>query len=263
MLLPGASAPLPKRFGKPLAAALASVLLAGAAALILSREADAPPPAATQAPMTTGAEQAPSPAPVEAAESPAPVPRRWRPTSPAPMPPGSFDFPGPPADTYTKIVQPACRAATQDLFPFFGSGTGDAPAAEVRRLFGPGGMLPAFFDQRLKPMVATDGPVWRWKPGAPAAFDPATPELLARLPALTALIGNGLDIAIEAVDFGGGVTGAALALPGAELRFDRIGAAATARWTLSDKPADSSLALFKAGARCGATRRGAPGRCSA
>jgi type VI secretion system protein ImpL len=163
------------------------------------------------------------------------------------MPPGSFDFPGPPADTYTKIVQPACRAATQDLFPFFGSGTGDAPAAEVRRLFGPGGMLPAFFDQRLKPMVATDGPVWRWKPGAPAAFDPATPELLARLPALTALIGNGLDIAIEAVDFGGGVTGAALALPGAELRFDRIGAAATARWTLSDKPADSSLALFKAG----------------
>jgi hypothetical protein len=246
LLLPGAAAPARRNpFGAPIMIALAGVAAAAVAIVALGRGSEPSPVEAAPVPVAEGAAQAPAP---EQAATASPSPAApIAPKAPAPMPPGDFAFAGTPADSYAKVVAPACRTATQDLYPFFGNGTGDAPAGEVRRLFGPGGMLPSFFDQRLKPLVATDGPVWRWKPGAPAGLDPATPELLARLPALTTLIGSGLDISIEVTNFGGGVTDVTLALPGGELRFDRIGTSTTTRWMLSDRPADSSLALFKDG----------------
>ncbi|HEX8223808.1 MAG TPA: type VI secretion protein IcmF/TssM N-terminal domain-containing protein [Allosphingosinicella sp.] len=162
--------------------------------------------------------------------------------------PGPFSYQGAPAAAYERVVQPACQAATQDRYPFFGSSAEDASAAEMRRVFGSGGLLPSFLEAKVRPLITTDGPVWRWRRGVGTdGFDPVTPELFAKLPALGALIGQGLEIGIEAVAFGGGVTGARLELLGAAYDFDRLGRARSVHWRLREQPADASLALLKGG----------------
>lgn len=221
-----------------LAFAGAAYLMAGGS----GEEAQPTPPAEADAPVSTVPTDAVAPI---AGEPAAPAAAG---TVAAPLPPGSFAFPGAPADAYAKIVQPACRAAIEERYPFFGNAAEDAAPAEVRRLFGPGGMLPSFVGGALQPLIATDGPVWRWRPGGGTAeFDPATPELLARLPALTALIGDGLSVEIEPVAFGGGVTAVELGLPGSRQRFDGPGPASRVQWRLPAQPVDSSLVLIRDG----------------
>ena len=232
-------------------AALIVVAAAGAwLAIGRGSPGDAPRPAVAAAPLATGG-SVPAQA---AADGPAAgaiagdAPPGDPPPATDPLQPGSFTFPGAPADAYAKLVQPACQAAIEGRYPFFGNAAQDAAPGEVRRLFGPGGMLPSFVGGTLAPLIATDGPVWRWRPGGAAAeFDPATPELLARLPALTALIGEGLTFEVEPVAFGGGVSAVELGLPGSRLRFDGPGPASKVQWRLPAQAADSSLVLIKDG----------------
>jgi hypothetical protein len=175
-----------------------------------------------------------------------PPPGALHSTAPTSRPaPGPFSFQGTASAAYEQAVRPACQAATQELYPFFGSSSKDAAPTEMRRVFGPGGLLPSFLEAKLRPLISADGPVWRWRGDGTDGFDPATPELLAKLPALGALVAEGLAIEIEAVGFGGGVTGARLELLGAPYEFERPGRARSLRWRLNDQPSDSSLILLK------------------
>jgi len=123
-------------------------------------------------------------------------------------------------DAYAQTVLPACREVAQEHYPFF-AGAPDAPVADTLRVFGMGGVIDGFVQQRLASMIDTGGPVWRWRDGDPVAgaLNPSTPESFARARDLRDLLAGGLPIKVAVTSFGAGVATVELASGGTRYRF--------------------------------------------
>ncbi|WP_068079677.1 type VI secretion system membrane subunit TssM [Novosphingobium rosa] len=126
------------------------------------------------------------------------------------------------ADAYMQGVLPACQEAAKEHFPFFGTAGQDASAANVLRVFGMGGALDQFVQQRLMPMIDTGGPVWRWRESDPLArtLDPASPEQFAKAAQIRDMLAGGLTIRVSMASLGSAVSAVQVANGGASYRFD-------------------------------------------
>ncbi|WP_109110298.1 type VI secretion system membrane subunit TssM [Azospirillum sp. TSO35-2] len=75
-------------------------------------------------------------------------------------------------------VLPWCRRALDNRYPFVRGASADVGMDDFARLFAPGGLIDAFFTNRLRPFVDTTREPWRWQAaaadlGIPAAVLPA------------------------------------------------------------------------------------------
>lgn len=158
------------------------------------------------------------------------------------------------ADAYAQSVLPACKEVAQDHYPFFGTATADASTVDVLRVFGMGGTVDGFVQQRLKPLMETDGPVWRWKSGDPlaAALDPGSPEQFAKAAQVRDLLVGGLPLKVSLVRLGPGVGSVEISSGGSTYRFSAPGdPAKPLLWSISGGLPQASVTLFKAGATGG------------
>lgn len=107
------------------------------------------------------------------------------------------------SDVYAQTVLPACKGAAQDRYPFFSGSANDVSVVDLQRVFGLGGTIDSFAQQRLSALLDTSGPVWRWKEGDPvaAALDPASPDSFAKAAEIRDLVAGGLvlRVALESV----------------------------------------------------------------
>jgi len=73
-------------------------------------------------------------------------------------------------------VLPVCREVTGQRFPFVSSAPAGLSIQEFGRVFGHGGLIDEFFQQRLRDRVDTSSSPWRWKRSDPiaASFSPAS-----------------------------------------------------------------------------------------
>ena len=97
----------------------------------------------------------------------------------------------------------------------------DAAMVDVLRVFGMGGVIDGFAQSRLKPLIDTDGAIWRWRDGDPltATLNPSTPEAFARAGELRDLLVGGLPIKVSVASFGSGVETVEVASGGTRYRF--------------------------------------------
>ena len=63
---------------------------------------------------------------------------------------------------WTTDVLPFCREAIAGRYPFDQGSKRDTTLADFGRLFGPGGVLDAFFKEHLAPLADTSRKPWRW-----------------------------------------------------------------------------------------------------
>ncbi|WP_034161122.1 type VI secretion system membrane subunit TssM [Sphingomonas sp. ERG5] len=124
-------------------------------------------------------------------------------------------------DAYTQSVLPACREVAQERYPFFGGAVQDAAMVDVLRVFGMGGVIDSFAQSRLKPLIDTEGPIWRWREGnaVTAALNPLTPEAFARAGELRDLLVGGLPVKVSVAGFGSGVDAVEVTSGGTRYRF--------------------------------------------
>lgn len=159
------------------------------------------------------------------------------------------------SDAYTTTIFPACKEVTQDRYPFFGGATEDAATVDALRVFGMGGVMDSFLQQRLKPLMGTDGPVWRWHADDPvaAALDPSSPEEFAKASQIRDLLVGGLPIKISVANFGGDVGAVDIASGGTTYHFDASSnSPKPLLWSISGGLPEASVVIYKAGAAAGA-----------
>lgn len=159
------------------------------------------------------------------------------------------------SDAYAQTVLPACKEVAQEHYPFFGGAKQDASTVEVLRVFGMGGTLDGFVEQRLKPLMETSGPVWRWRSDDPiaSALDPQSPEEFAKASQIRDLLAGGLPLKIKVATFGSDVGSVEVSVGGTTYKFDR--ATNNARpllWSASGGLPEASVVLYKAPATAGA-----------
>jgi len=111
------------------------------------------------------------------------------------------------AEAYAQSVRPRCTEAAQERYPFFGRSPRDAAAADMLAVFGQNGVIQAFVEQRLRPLMDTSGPVWRWRSDAPvtSSLDPTSAEEFARAGRIRDLLANGLPLRVRAERLGSAV----------------------------------------------------------
>lgn len=66
---------------------------------------------------------------------------------------------------WTAQVLPFCREAIGERYPFARASRRDTTLADFGRLFGPGGLLDAFFTENLQPLVNSAKSKWTWVDG--------------------------------------------------------------------------------------------------
>jgi len=143
------------------------------------------------------------------------------------------------SSAYKDEILPVCRAATK-FYPF-ASGGGDIPVTEFQRIFGPGGVLTAFIDNRLAPYVDTSGKTWKPKAGDPVARTlsssaVASLQLAKNISGAMFLSpygvgGLGFRMQVEVVSIGPDVASAKLSLGGLQSAdLAAKGAVATLEW---------------------------------
>ncbi len=149
-------------------------------------------------------------------------------------------------DAYAQAVLPQCRSAATDRYPFYGAATQDVAIVDALRVFGMGGVIPAFIEQRLTPLMDTAGPVWRWKEDPIAAtLDPATPAEFARAAGLRDLLAGGLPIKVALAALGSEIVAAEFASGGTSYRFDReTNQPRPLLWAAQGQVPEASVALF-------------------
>ena len=59
-------------------------------------------------------------------------------------------------------VLPACKLIVERRYPFVAGSGDDAPLSDFARLFGPGGLIDALFQDKLQPLVDTRSDPWTW-----------------------------------------------------------------------------------------------------
>lgn len=154
-------------------------------------------------------------------------------------------------DAYTQSVLPACKEVAQEQYPFFGAATQDAATVNILRVFGMGGTVDSFVEQRLKPLMQTDGPVWRWKTEDPiaAALDPQSPEEFAKAAQIRDLLVGGLPLKVNVATFGGEVGSIEFSSGGTTYKFDRgSNAPKPILWSASGGLPEASVVLYKTAA---------------
>jgi type VI secretion system protein ImpL len=151
---------------------------------------------------------------------------------------------------YAAQVLPACRAASDDRYPFVAAARQDADPAELHRVYGINGVADQFARDRLAPVLDTGAAAWRWRRDDPVAagFAASSAAQWQRAAALRDLLARGLALDVALADVGGDVTAVELAAGGVSYRLDP-GAAGQRPllWNLATLPA-ARLVLF-AGAR--------------
>ncbi|WP_326523459.1 type VI secretion system membrane subunit TssM [Sphingomonas sp.] len=153
------------------------------------------------------------------------------------------------SDAYAQSVLPACKEVAQEHYPFFGGAKQDASTVEILRVFGMGGTLDGFVDQRLKPLIETAGPVWRWRSDDPitATLDPQAPEEFAKAAQIRDLLVGGLPLKINVASFGADVGLVEFSASGATYRFDRgTNTARPVLWSASGGLPEASVVLYRA-----------------
>ncbi|MDO7843818.1 type VI secretion system membrane subunit TssM [Sphingomonas immobilis] len=158
------------------------------------------------------------------------------------------------SDGYKTAVLPACQEVAQEHYPFFGGAAADAATVDVMRVFGAGGVLDSFTQQRLKPLMDVTGPVARWKADDPVAatLDPASPEQFTKASQIRDLLAGGLPLKVSLVKMGSDVGSVVISSGGATYTFTAPGnAAKPIQWTLSGLP-EAAVTLNKAGGAAGA-----------
>ncbi|MET3711977.1 type VI secretion system protein ImpL [Sphingomonas trueperi] len=123
---------------------------------------------------------------------------------------------------YARDVLPACLAATRGRYPFAPGAPQDAALAEVQQVFGMGGMLDRFVQQRLLALLDLSGPVWRWKSGDPvaASFAASSAAQFQKAAAIRALLAGGIAVNVGLAQLGPEVRAVQFAAGGASYRFD-------------------------------------------
>lgn len=98
----------------------------------------------------------------------------------------------------------ACKGVADQRYPFFGASPQDAPMLEMLQVFGPGGTLSRYIEQRLKPLIDISGPMWRWREDNPitAAFSGDSPEEFAKAAKIRDLLVSGLALKVQVEQFG-------------------------------------------------------------
>jgi type VI secretion system protein ImpL len=160
------------------------------------------------------------------------------------------------ADAWVRSVLPACQEVAQERYPFFGAATQDAAAVDLMRVFGMGGTIDGFVQQRLKPLMDTSGPVWRWRADDPlaAGFDPASAEQFAKAAQIRDLLAGGLPLKVALTRLGAGVGAVIVSAGGATYRLDQAGGPARPIvWTAGAGLPEASVVLLKTGASANPT----------
>jgi type VI secretion system protein ImpL len=75
---------------------------------------------------------------------------------------------------------------------------------DMMRVFGAGGTLSSYVDTKLKTLIDTSGPIWRWQENNPvtAGMDPASPEEFAKAARIRDLLMSGLALKVTVEKFG-------------------------------------------------------------
>jgi type VI secretion system protein ImpL len=60
-------------------------------------------------------------------------------------------------------VTQACEEVVPGRYPFEANSDRDVPLQDFARLFAPGGLIDAFFEENLARLVDTSGPEWSWR----------------------------------------------------------------------------------------------------
>lgn len=152
------------------------------------------------------------------------------------------------AEAYTNVVLPACKAASQDRFPFFAAAAGDAGVLDTVRFFGMGGMMDAFVRERLMPMLDVGGPIWRWRLDDPVAatLDPASANEFAKASQIRDLLAAGLSFKISLENLGVGADAVEFSSGGTTYRFDAtMGAARPVLWSPQAGAPEARVTFFK------------------
>jgi type VI secretion system protein ImpL len=153
------------------------------------------------------------------------------------------------ADEYAQAVLPACRAVTQERYPFYSASANELSPVEAQRVFGLGGTIDQFVATRLTPLLDTSGPVWRWREGDPvaASLDPASPAQFARAMEVRDLIAGGLVVRVELASLQG-ADSVAFQSGDAVHRFDPTAKGPKQiRWSAQGGSPEASVTLYKAG----------------
>ncbi|MGI4732256.1 MAG: type VI secretion system membrane subunit TssM [Janthinobacterium lividum] len=148
---------------------------------------------------------------------------------------------------YAQAVLPACREATGDRFPFVAASATDAPVADVLHVFGMGGVVDSFVQTRLRPLLATDGPDWRWRRDDPvaASLAPSSAAMFTRAGAIRDLLAGGLPIKVAVASFGSGVATVEVTSGGTRYRFTAASNAARPLfWSANGGLPEASVVLY-------------------
>jgi type VI secretion system protein ImpL len=165
------------------------------------------------------------------------------------------------ADAYAQSVLPACKEVAQEHYPFFGGAAENVAAADALRIFGMGGVVDGFFQQRLKPLMQTDGPVWRWRTddAVASALAPSSPEEFAKAAQIRDLLIGGLPIKVSLAKKGADVGSVEISSGGSTYKFDSTDAPAKPLlWSISGGLPEASVVLYRPGAAAAAGGAAAP-----
>ncbi|MEX0731299.1 MAG: type VI secretion system membrane subunit TssM [Aquisalimonadaceae bacterium] len=72
---------------------------------------------------------------------------------------------------YRSEVLPVCAELTTGRYPFDARSDREIATSDFQRLFGPGGVLDAFFNDHLSALVDASGPRWNWRRGEAASME--------------------------------------------------------------------------------------------
>lgn len=140
---------------------------------------------------------------------------------------------------YEAQVAPQCRSVTDQRYPFVTASKNDAPLGDLLRTFGLNGTVDQFIQTKLRSLLDTSGPVWRWKSGDPvaAALDPTSADEFRKGQGVRDLLSTGVPLKVESAGFGGSTTSAEIAFGGQTQKFDANQAGArTMQWTANGLP---------------------------
>lgn len=153
-------------------------------------------------------------------------------------------------EAWTGAVLPECKLATEDKYPFVGTAKDDADLLQVQKVFAMNGSLDAFNTQRIRPLLDTTGPIWRWNAKDPqtVALSPSSPNEFFKAAQLRDLLMGGLQLKFEPKMFGGTVDAAVIESGGAQTRFEKANPAARpVIWASQGNVPEATLTLFAAG----------------
>jgi type VI secretion system protein ImpL len=155
------------------------------------------------------------------------------------------------ADAYAQTVLPACQEVAQEHYPFFGATSRDAAMVDVLRTFGMNGIVDNFVQTRLKSLLETNGPVWRWKADDPVAatLSPTTPQALEKAAELRDMLAGGLPIKVKVDGFGADVGMVEVSSGGTRYRFSpSSNVSKPLLWSATGGLPEASVVLYRAAA---------------